>query len=265
MISKFFWDCRRFGMTPKHLVYRLVPPLAPRVWVNSIPKSGTHLAEKAICSHPLLFRAFYPTLYQSNIDRFGGLAGICGRLTNGQAVFSHLGYKDDFKTIFQANHILPVFIYRDPRDVLLSLRDHILREPKHRHHLLFLGLSAQERLDVLLNGDVPVGVKPLFEFYRGSLGWLTSGAYALSFESLIGPQGQGSTDQQIQVLSGLYRYLGLDADKAFIARLSRDVFSKDSPTFNKGQAARWKQEIPEHTLVRLMDMGKDVFESYGYN
>ena len=61
-LTRAWWDLQRFGLTPDKLPRRVHNPQAPPVFLISIPKSGTHLLERALCLHPLLYRRLERTL-----------------------------------------------------------------------------------------------------------------------------------------------------------------------------------------------------------
>ena len=72
-VSRQAWTLERFGLSPGKLPKRLSDQGAPRVFCVSIPKSGTHLLERALCLHPALYRKLVPTISGANVAKFGGL------------------------------------------------------------------------------------------------------------------------------------------------------------------------------------------------
>ena len=118
---------------------------------------------------------------------------------------------------------------------------------------------------LMIEGDASLGLKPItLEGYRERSGWLTSGGISVSYESLIGPKGGGSREEQIQTLDAIFKYLGLDVTKEFVTQVADRMFSTSSPTFNKGTVARWTKEMPEEYQQILLSTGQDVFHQYGY-
>src|SRR5262249_47770326 len=93
-VSRQRWTLERFGLSPGKLPRRIADPGAPRVFCVSIPKSGTHLLERALCLHPALYRKFVPTVSGENIGKWNGLEGLVGRIRPGQVVVSHLRHSD---------------------------------------------------------------------------------------------------------------------------------------------------------------------------
>jgi hypothetical protein len=264
-VRSFLWDLRRFGITPQHILERVTPPDVPAILLISQPKSGTHLLEKALCEHPLVYRPIIPTITRANVEKLGGLSSIFSKLKGGQIAVTHLPYSDEMLGEIRKFKIRHVFIYRDPRDVVLSAISYILKEKKHFRHSLFLEKTKEERIRLMIEGDTSLGIKPItLEGYRERSGWLSSNGLSVSYESLIGPKGGGSRDEQIQTLEKVFDYLSLKFTQDSIAQIADRMFSTSSPTFNKGTVARWTKEIPENYQHIMLESGKDVFSQYGY-
>src|SRR3954468_24326538 len=94
-VKRNWWTLQRFGLSPTKAPRRVLNRTEPRVFVDSVPKSGTHLLERALCLHPRLYRALVPTLHEANMRDRGGFEAIVGRLRPGQILVAHLDYQPE--------------------------------------------------------------------------------------------------------------------------------------------------------------------------
>lgn len=227
---------------------------APPIVVNSLPKSGTHLLMQLAEALPgtrqfKTFLAQTPSLTlrmrtQSEIDR--KIAGF----VPGEIIGAHLHHSAATAKALEDRNALHLFIWRDPRDVILS-EAHYLAEMTRFHamHRSFKALpTAEARVELAITGNG--GNYPDAKERIGSyMGWTqTPGTVSLRYESLIHPETQKHECQRI-----------LDAYKARVTGVANlptadDLVAAIAPekshTFNKGGIARWKQEMsPAHQAM----------------
>jgi hypothetical protein len=158
--------------------------------------------------------------------------------------------------------------YRDPRDVIVSMIDFMSDEP-HRsvggfpEHLVYADIlrsvsSAQDRLTIALeNPDFPGS-----RSFEQAL-WLRRHpkVCTVSFEDLVGAEGGGSRQRQVDTVEKVVRFLDLDADPHVVAD---KIFNRDSFTFRSGRVARWREIFtPRHSELFIQRYGA-VLDAYGY-
>lgn len=266
-IQKASWTLRRFGLTPSKLLKRLSPgqSKAPSIVCISIPKSGTHLLERALCLHPDLYRKLLPTLHVNNIEIYGGLASVLENLRNGQIVVCHLRYSREDEALLAGASSRVVFIHRDPRDVLVSEVFYAMKRKTHWAHEVYAKLPhMRNRLRVAIEGDPTgqlVGIRHKLERFAG---WLDSDCFSLCFEDLIGAKGGGEASTQSETLTSLHDYLGWGTSKEYSNELSRKLFGVSSPTFRKGQIGQWKQYFDDELTGLFNREVGSLMQRFGY-
>jgi len=150
------WTFERFGLDPSGIRLRIANAGAPKVLCVSLPKAGTHLLERAICLHPRLYRKLVPTITGRELRRRGGAERFFGRLRPGQVVMAHLRYDPRVPELLAAHGIKPVFMIRDPRDVVVSGYHYHLWTKERWAHLpqeKYGGQSYQQHLKGLSKDD----------------------------------------------------------------------------------------------------------------
>jgi len=260
------WDLARFGLSPGKLKARLLNRDQPRILCFCIPKSGTHLLERALCLHPALYRVVLPTLHRHNVGNYGGVERILSRLRPGQIVISHFSYSEEIEQVVRSTSTKCLLMTRDPRDLILSQYSYLRRRTEHHLYPLFQSLPDRERgLELLIQGDEDRGVQSIGSVLRSFSGWLDSGVWQVRFEDLVGSEGGQSEERQRRSLEELYGHLGMSPDEETLCRISSELFSPASPTFNKGVTGRWREAFDERLMRMFHQHCEDrLLARYGY-
>lgn len=259
------WTLERFGLTPPKLWKRLADAGAPRVLCVSIPKSGTHLLERALCLHPRLYRKLLPTLTNASLRRWGGLDGLLAKVRPGQVIASHLRFDAAFPDVVDRRHVPAVFLVRDPRDLVISQANYVARRSDHRFNPLFAERAgSRERLELAIVGDPEHGLRSVGERLQVYAGWLSSDALVVRFEDLVGPGGGGDPHRQTEAVRAIYRHIGLTIEDDFVTQVCGRLFSSESPTFRRGSIGQWR-DLFDDELEGLFDRtAGDMMSAYGY-
>ena len=254
VMRRLIWDLQRFGLTPRKLGARLGGGPAPKALIVSVPKSGTHLIERALCLHPRLYRPLIRTVNETNIESLGGWPRLASRLRPGGVLVSHLHFDAQRAAIARFHGLRTILMIRDPRDVVVSNAHFI---PTRPDHYLYDALSAEpdlhSRIRLLIVGDAARGVPSIGQHLAAFDGWRAGGALVVRFESLIGERGGSSGAAQAERLHDLARHLGFGEDRpAWVQTVRARLFSEESPTFRRGQAGQWRESFTTD-LWRLFD------------
>ncbi len=230
--------------------YRTRPPIV----VNSLPKSGTHLLMQIAEALPGrrnfgVFIAQSPSLTlrtrgQEEIDAL--IAGM----VPGEVVGAHLHYTPETAAALRGVNAVHLFIWRDPRDVLLS-EAHYLAEmnPWHAMHKTFKALPDPEsrvRLAITGTGD---GRYPGAEERIGAyMDWPTApGCIGLRYEDLVTPETQERECRRI--LEAYAAACGEEAGLPSTRELVAAIAPERSHTFSKVGGARWREEMSGDNLA----------------
>jgi Sulfotransferase domain len=149
-----------------------------------------------------------------------------------------------------------IFLYRDLRDVLLSMVDFLAGTESTRlgsfpeHHVYAAIMrsvgTVQERLTIALTDPSFPGMAA---YVRSQWMIRHPGVCRVSFEDLVGDSGGGSAAGQRAAVARIAAFLGVEADPNTVAQ---NIFNPHAYTFHKGQIGRWRQHFtPEHR--RLFD------------
>lgn len=265
-LSKQWWTLQRFGLSPSKLPRRFLNRQEPRVLCLSVPKSGTHLLERALCLHPRLYRRLVGTLYEGNIKRRmkqEGLYRFLLRLRPGQMLFSHLGYSDQRHRSVYASGVRTIFLIRDPRDVAVSAALYLSRRERPNGSRPTTE-ELREKVAGAIRGDLSRSFAPLDHVLEAASGWLDTEGLVVRFEDLVGPEGGGSLEAQQAALRSLYRHLGLPVEDRWLALLRARIFSSASPTFHQGQIGGWRNVFDDRLKELFKETAGAHLIRYGY-
>ena len=124
---RLYWSAARFIPAPW-------PGEAPKVFANAIPKSGTHLLERALCLHPQISRVFRKKLFSANIAAHGGWEKNIARIARGRMLLVHADYDSATHSALCTHDVRTILMVRDPRAIVLSQARYILGNARHEFH-----------------------------------------------------------------------------------------------------------------------------------
>jgi hypothetical protein len=229
--------------------YRTRPPII----VNSLPKSGTHLLMQIAQELPdrRYFGSFIaqtPSLtlrMRSQDELTRRISGI----VPGEVLGTHLYCTVETEKALTAVNALHLFIWRDPRDVLLSEAHYLAKMNRwHAMHKTFAALpDAEQRTKLAITGNG--GRYPGADERIGAyMGWLESdNCLSLRYEDLVAPETQV---RECQRILDAYSALSGKTDGLPTADTLVDAINPErSHTFNRGGIGRWKTEMSEANLA----------------
>jgi hypothetical protein len=254
----------------------------PRFFLNSIPKAGAHLVERALdalgCTRgqgPVgsatvigrnqwskgLLRGPWLTsdLALVGIElpapvKASWLRRRLDRVPPGRYLRGHVQHTEYFEALLRERDYRVVHVVRDPRDVCVSHAHYMMARPKHPFHGFYRSLGdLNARVAFSITGGWIPGVGYLAsvgERYRLMKGWLSyPGAVTIRFEDLVGPQGGGAEGGQRQALLQICDLL--EAEPEDLEDVARSIFGESS-TFRKGKIGGFS-EVFDERLTTLFD------------
>lgn len=245
----------------------------------SIPKAGTHLLIKCLTllaidgvtynydteKYPAerLRRPYSKITVQEYADRaFTRLAyRINKNKLERRSYLVHLPYTKKHLFFFEKYAIANFLMVRDPRDQLISLAATSLIDPTNRE----VGLE-NTLLDLLerKQRQVPwerrhgacdlMWTIGLVDFYHAFLRWADEPNFCvIRFENLIGEQGGGTLEAQIQEIKKIAAHVGIEPDHGQIMYAVDNLYG-ETRTFKKGQSNAWKKYFTPKVKKAFKDL-----------
>ncbi|MCA9237227.1 MAG: sulfotransferase domain-containing protein [Planctomycetales bacterium] len=247
----------------------------PPVLANSFPKSGTHLLDQILEALPA--RRNYGEFLSSMTSSFrfqrrtsSESAAALRTAIPGELVRSHLFFATEIAEAVVETGIVHYFIYRDPRDVVLS-EAHYLRSLNrwHRLHPFFRDAPSLDAAIELSIRGIPEKsdsfyYPPIGERFEQYAPWIQrDDVFAVRFEDLV-------SDQQPELLRQIADYYAarsatpMDID-AVVAGMRASVDPERSHTYRKGRSGGWREKFTTRHRDLFREYGGDVLDRYGFD
>jgi hypothetical protein len=265
--------------------------LVPGFLVNSLPKAGTKLLAKVVALFPGICPARVH-IAQSTLAQFrqpgdsravmvpigvdwpqpaplSAIRESLQQLKGGHCATAHIPFSEDLANLLAEMGIRSLLILRDPRDVVVSHARYVASTPNHFLFELYQRLSESERIMKSIIGveqttpDDPMLLN-IYERCRNVLAWTSqSFNYTAYFERLVGPQGGGSRDAQIEELENIAQHLGIWYNPNDIEQIAEQVFG-GTRTFRKGIIGDWRDHFSAEHKRAFKELAGQILIDLSY-
>jgi hypothetical protein len=254
------------------------PPVPASDWPAllgiSFPKSGTHLLDQIL----LGFAKVAPFSLRLH-SFFAGYEGESGRkrtlhetlawvdsLRPLDIASAHLFAWDRVVTRVAAPDFVSYFIFRDPRDVVVShvfyVTDMEAHHVHHEYYKLLADFNSRLKTSILGRPDADVEFPDIAGRFAPYMGWLDQPAVMpLHFEDLVNARPEALD----RIIEHFLRRVPLHTPRERIREaLEASINPQRSPTFRSGRTGEWKQHFtPEHKLL-FKEAAGDLLVRLGY-
>jgi hypothetical protein len=240
----------------------------------SFPKSGTHLLDQILLGFAKV--APYARRVHSFYAEYEGESGVkrapeqalrwLDSLHPCDVASAHLFARPDAVKRVCSPKFIPYFIFRDPRDVVVSHVFYVTNmEARHVHHAYYQSLpdfDARLKVSILGRPDADIEFPNIAERFAPYLDWLNQPeVLAIHFEDLI--QDRAATLNRI--LDHLLARVPLRASRQLILdSLESAINPTKSPTFRSGKTGEWKKHFTDEHMKTFKDVAGDLLIRLGY-
>lgn len=260
---------------PRYLNRYFNDTLQNAVFINSFPKSGTHLLYQVFENFPELkkyetFIATTPSISKKMRTQKNTI-NLLNKIVNGELVRGHLFFDPQYLKVIEAKKITIYFIYRDPRDVVISEAHYLTNMNKwHRLHKYFKSLnSLEEQIDFSIFGNdflktniLYDNISTRFNFYKG---WIDSNyVYSLKYEDLISSLQQEVINDLIEFYLSNPNYHTNENSNNLLSVSLDSINPKKSHTFREGGSQKWKKYFTESNIYNFKKVAGNLLIELGY-
>jgi hypothetical protein len=240
----------------------------------SFPKSGTHLLDQILLGFSRV--APYAKRLHSFYAEYEGESGVkrapeqalawLDSLRPRDVASAHLFARPEVVARVCSPKFVPYFIFRDPRDVVVSHVFYVTdMEARHVHHEYYVSLpDFDSRLNASIRGRPDAGVEfpDIAERFAPYLDWLNlPEVLAIHFEDLI--HDRAATLGRI--MDHLLARVPLQAPGQLILdSLESSINPSRSPTFRSGKTGEWKKYFTDEHKRIFKEAAGDLLIRLGY-
>lgn len=240
----------------------------------SFPKSGTHLLDQillgfgSVAPFSRRLHSFYAE-YEGESGRKRGpeqAVRWLGSLRPGDIASAHLFARSEAVARVCTPDFVPYFIFRDPRDVVVSHVFYVTdMEPNHVHHGYYASLpdfDARLRVSILGRSDAGVEFPDIAGRFAPYLGWLEQpSVMKIHFEDLINDR----TGTLNHIIDHFLERVPLQTDRSLLLRsLEASINPGKSPTFRSGKTGEWKKHFTDEHRQIFKDVAGDLLIKLGF-
>jgi sulfotransferase family protein len=234
----------------------------------SFPKSGTHLLDQILLGFSKV--APYPKRLHSFYAEYEGESGIkrapdqalvwLDALHPCDVASAHLFARPASVARVCSSKFIPYFIFRDPRDVVVSHVFYVTEmEARHVHHAYYQSLSdfdARLKVSILGRPDTGVEFPNIAERFAPYLDWLNHPeVLTIHFEDLINDRAATLT----HIMDHFLARAPLQTPRQLILdSLESSINPSRSPTFRSGKTGEWKKYFTEEHKKIFKDVAGDL-------
>ena len=253
----------------------------PRIFLNGFPKSGLHLAvaiartittEAAL--HPAWTGCFTHNSWSVNWAPVVGVMAALRCLRDDTWLKGHMGYLPTYEQYLYWHGAAMAFIYRDPRDVLVSQSYHVVATDEkrffHPNKAIYKEMNHEQRLMACLQGvEEFAGLFDRWELYAPWLGvpWV----FKLRYEDMM--------ERREETVRAFVRYVwerttwGLEQayqptqiEDAIVEAVCKnmDIKQDGKGTFRKGVVGGWREEFTPKVKEAFKARAGDWLIRLGY-
>ncbi|SEK85338.1 sulfotransferase domain-containing protein [Paenibacillus sp. OK003] len=238
----------------------------PRVILNSVPKSGTHLMKQIIEGIPGMLS--YPNKFYEGHSTDRDLHYRELQLVpKGLLVTGHVYYSTLWSDMLREMQFKHIFLNRDLRDIVVSYTYFITDNfPSHPLHAYMLSLpSRKEQYLALIQGVFNLQYPSIATWYSQFIGWTREeNSLQVHFEQLVGShRSRRQTMERILLFLWDKNHLPLPKNKILEA-MERNINPQGSYTFRRGRIGDWRFEFDEEVKTCFKEVAGHLLLVTGY-
>lgn len=246
----------------------------PSVFANAMPKSGSHLIIQILRGLEKIGPFIDPGLPPVNRSEDNQklpqdqIIQNIKRILPGDICYGYIHYREPFINLLVNEKIATLFIFRDPRDVLIS---HVFyAKDMHKGHGMHAYYNQvlqtmEQRINAAIVGVQENGASlaPIKEKYANYMGWLKiPNVLAVKFEDLV-LERASTLDRMLDYIESRgYRPVASRAESIDV--LHKAVVSHKSGTFRKGQPGNWRDHFTPLNKEVFKENTGDLLVMLGY-
>lgn len=247
----------------------------------SFPKSGTHLLDQIllgfakVAPYARRLHSFYAEYEgESGVKRAPEQAlGWLDSLRPRDVASAHLFARPEAVARVCSSKFIPYFIFRDPRDVVVSHVFYVTdMEARHVHHAYYQSLpdfDARLKVSILGRPDADVEFPNIADRFAPYTGWLDQPeVLTIHFEDLIQDRVQTLNRIMDHLLARVplqtLRLRSARARQLILDSLEASINPTKSPTFRSGKTGEWKKHFTEAHKRIFKEVAGDLLVKMGY-
>lgn len=237
-------------------------------FVNTIPKSGSHLLRQLLQGLPQVTHDWDRHWYfEGHSNQIQEHQNRLQTLKNNECAFGHVFYSDKWAAMLNQLGMKRMFLYRDPRDVVVSYVYYVMNKLQTDVFYPYFSRCStqQDRYRAVIEGfkDGPYRRPGINEWYGRFMKWSKDEqALVIKFEDLV---GENRTNECEKIINYLIPSIKEEsAVRSLIEGMKANVKPERSLTFRKGKTGGWRDEFDEELKNLTKEHCGQLLKDLGY-
>lgn len=233
----------------------------PPFFINSIPKSGTHLLIQIAKGIPGV--SYFQDIYEGKDHQVESHRTLLKSLQHNQFVGGHIYHSPKWRKMFQQVGMKQVFLSRDPRDIVVSYAyyiDKIPEDPLYKYSKENNLTQKQKYLALIEGFNSPGALKPnIKQYLLKFMEWRNCpNVLPITYEELVfSPLIQKITIEKIANFLFGAQLTNKQLDEV-VSSMINNINREQSATFRKGKIGSWRDEFDEEVKDRFKEIAGDI-------
>ncbi|MGC4375442.1 glycosyltransferase [Fictibacillus sp. Mic-4] len=238
-------------------------------FLNTVPKSGTHLLKQILLGIPGAFHDPYKDMFEGLPAQLEDHLKVLSTIKNNEFLSGHIYYSKEWHDMLENFKMKQILLIRDPRDVAVSLSYFIDRLPQYPLYEKFTktGMTQKEKiLDIIQGVQLKTFFYPNIHDYFSSF-WKWNGknrVLTVKYEDFM-----TSKEACNKAMVRLSKFIWEDAHPPLahdqlIECMGKNINPKRSPTFRQGKIGSWRKEFDEEMKEVFKSVAGDLLIELGY-
>jgi len=205
-------------------------------------------------------------------ERLAYIKSNIGKIQFGCIYTGHIPFSDEIAFWLSEKNIKHIFLYRDPRDVVVSVYHYIMKEktPRHAYYNMYAGFGSDDvRLMKAIIGfregekeyrNSPQSIPSIKLVYDAYQSWLNRpDVLTVKYEDLVGPS-------RIKMIESIIKFIGVNYSVELLNKIKNEGYDPNkSHTYRKGESGSWKNEFNlEHITAFKRNFSDQKLALWGY-
>ncbi|MBD0381603.1 sulfotransferase domain-containing protein [Paenibacillus sedimenti] len=239
------------------------PTPLPGFFMNTIPKSGTHLLLQILLGMPDITHDEFKHMYEGTREQVEKHSQVLRQAAGNEMITGHIYHMEPWADMFRQLQMKQIFMIRDLRDTLVSFV-HFVRTIPYPFSFADPNLPLKESYMQIIYGIPEIEYPNIADYYRLFLSWKDEpGVCTVTFEDLM--VSHASRRAAIKRIAE-YLWEGRTTPipmEQMIDRMEANIDPQSSPTFRQGRIGGWQKAFDADIKAAFKEVAGELLIELG--
>lgn len=196
------------------------------------------------------------------------MEAILDSVEPGWFIMGHLPYSEELDQLIKQKKFKMILVFRDPRDVVISHARYLSSKATHYMYPYYHNLPEDKQLSTSIlgvsNQEYIHPLESIEKRLKSAIPWMrTAYTHTTYFEKLIGEEGGGTSQLQLQALAAIADHVGFILTESKLQFIASQLYG-GTRTFRSGILGKWKKLFSQYHKDIFKEHAGDLLIELGY-